>query len=142
MPIDDFSSAAMDYLKAQVKRDIEKEFRLPEGACDRVNNDLLRILIWRDTRSDPGPLTKIQRQAYSAQYFNTIYHKKIAQGELLFKSIKEAEHYLLDRDFTLLRGKSVFHRDDLTATVMQSGLIVRIVVKNNITGATLSGKEF
>jgi len=122
-----------------VKRMLEKEFNLPEGACDQVNNDILRLLVWRDKKEDPGPLTGVQRELYAQQFFDLIFSRKKANGELIFKTAKEARELLLDHDFKHLGGGK-FERGVLLARIMKTNLIWRVVVTNQETKETIDNE--
>ncbi len=122
-----------------IKRMLEKEFNLPSGACDKVNNDILRLLVWRDTREDPGPLTGVQRELYTQEYFDIIFSRKKANGELIFKTVKDAKELLLNHGFKYLDvGK--FERGVLLARIMKTNLIWRVVVTNQETRETIDNE--
>lgn len=138
MPISDFSPEALDAEADRVRRDIEREYHLPEGACDTAKDDILRLMVWRDTGDDPGPLSRVQQQVYAAKYWGEIWIKKRAAGELIFKHESEAEGFLRDHSFVPVAGHpSRFEKGTISATILRSGLIVRVMAKNTLTGEIL-----
>ncbi len=141
MPLPDFSPEAIAEKATRIKREIEHAFDLPIGTCDRVDNDLIRLLVWRDTRSDPGPLSEGQRRAYGAQYFNTIFQRKVAQGELIFPSFKHAKDFLLECGFRSIERISIFWRDNLRATIVRTGIIFRVTVRDVETDTLLNNRK-
>ena len=132
--------AALDAEAVRVKRMLEHEFGLPLYTCDRVNNDTLRLLVWRDKKEDPGPLTGVQRQLYSQQYFSEIFHRKRNNGELIFRSAKEARELLLDHSFKHLGGGR-FERGDLTARIFKVNLIFRVMLQNEKTKEVIDNER-
>ena len=123
----------------EIKRMLEKEFNLPTGAADQVNNDILRLLVWRDRKEDPGPLTGVQRELYAQKYFNLIFSRKKANGELIFKTAKDARELLLNHGFKHLGGGK-FERGVLLARIMKTNLIHRVVVQNQETRETIDNE--
>lgn len=121
-----------EYQITQLKRHVEREFKLPLGAVDKVEGDLLRLFVWRDTKTDPGPLTYEMRILYGQKYFDELYRKNKRRGDFIFRSFEEAANFFRDNGFTKYR-RATFVRNEIIATIMQKGIIYIAVVMNTET---------